>query len=236
MELSFTRFRVYLECPWKYKLMFVDGERIPPTPASSLGQTLHRTLERFHRAGGAGLEDLLEFYGGEWLSAGFKDPETGREFYEKGRRMLEKYFEREKERRTRVVGIEKEFVYPLGRHTVRGMIDRLDLHPDGRHELIDYKTQFDIEKAGPIADNIQLRFYALGLRECLSVTPAWLTIHYLAAGRRESVPYDILGEEELKGLILETADKIEAGKFAPDTSFCPRCGLRKTCALSAARD
>ena len=145
MEISFTQFRVYTECPWKYKLLFVDRKRIPQTPNSSLGQSLHRALETFHRGDLGTLDSLLESYERRWVSGGFSSDAEADEYFAKGRRMLERYFAQEADRRTQVEGIEKEFFYPLGRHMVRGMVDRLDLHPDGRYEVIDYKSRFGSE-------------------------------------------------------------------------------------------
>lgn len=239
MEISFTRFRVYLECPWKYKLLFVDGRRIPLSPASSLGVSLHRALERYHRERRGELRELLDCLDHEWLHAGYPDAETKLKWHGRARRILERYHEGELERRSEIVGVEREFVYPLGRHEVRGMIDRIDRQPDGRFEVIDYKTAVDVRgdslPASP-AEHLQLRFYALGARECLAVSPAILTLHYLAAGRRDSAPYDPAGEEELKETIAGVASRIEAGRWSPDTGFCPRCDFRRACAFSVAKD
>ena len=236
MEISFTRLRVYLECPWKYKLQFLDGRRIPLTPASSLGLSLHRALEAFHRKDAGSLEDLLDCYDDRWLGSGYPDDETKERWYQKGQRILEGYHEREPDRRTEIVGVEREFVYPLGDHTVRGMIDRLDRHPDGRHEVIDYKTHLDFETEAQLADDLQLRFYGLGVREALGVTPALLSVDYVAVGRRVSVPYDASKEAALKALIVKTADAIDAGAFEADTAYCPKCAYRETCPFSAAKD
>ena len=52
MEISFTKLRVYRECPWKYQLQFVAGWRIPLTPAGSLGLSLQQSMMSLDRAGG----------------------------------------------------------------------------------------------------------------------------------------------------------------------------------------
>jgi RecB family exonuclease len=235
VEISFTRFRVYSECPWKYKLMFVDGQKVALTPASSLGLSLHRALESFHRSRINELDKLLDCFERRWIGGGYADEEEKRRFFDKGVKILEKYFNQEQDRRTQVEGIEREFIYPLGRHTARGMIDRMDKLPDGGIEIIDYKTQLDSDPSGSFDRTLQLRFYALGVRESLGIKPALLTIHYLASGKRESLPYDDSGEDELKSLIERAADRIEAGDFKPDTSYCPLCEFRKTCTHSIAR-
>lgn len=241
MEISFTRLRVYLECPWKYKLHFGQSQKIAATPASSLGISLHRALECFYLGGGDGLESLWRCYDRQWVNDGYLDEDARTRWHAKGRRILARYFESQSSRRTKVIGVEKEFIYSLGRHTVRGMIDRIDLHPDGRRELIDYKMRLNFKKdlsaaasgSSGVGESLQLRFYALGAREGLGYKPDVLTVSYLAAGREESAPYDDSGEGRLKVLIASCADRIEAGDFGPDTSFCPRCAFQKTCALAA---
>ena len=54
-------------------------------------------------------------------------------------------------RSARVIGLEKEFVWTLGAHEVRGMIDRVDQGPDGAYELIDYKTGPDAPTPAQVA-------------------------------------------------------------------------------------
>lgn len=233
MEISFTRLRIFLECPWKYKLLFKDGEHIPPSPAASLGLSLHRTLEEYHRGGPEELDRLLALFWRHWLDQGFQDPAQREEWREKGRKILGRHFEAERSRRARIVGVEKEFIYELGGHKVRGMIDRIDMHPDGRCELIDYKT--GAPQSGAIAGDLQMRFYALGAREGLGLDLGILTFRYLASGKIVSAPYDRAGEEDLKDVIRKAADAIEVGEFKADTSFCPRCGSKGICAFFVVR-
>lgn len=239
MEISFSRFRIHRECPWKYKLQFVDGRKPPLDPPASLGISLHRALERWHASGSSQRQDLADAFDLEFVRSGYADASERMKWSRKGLRILEKYYETELSRRTEVLGSEREFVFPVGRHTARGMIDRVDRHPDGRVELIDYKTRFGLRPDDPAPDpaesDLQLRFYALGAKLGLGLSPALLSVHYLAAGRVETRPYDGKGEEELKAMIAETADRIEAGGFGPDTSFCRRCVFRDACDFSIAR-
>ena len=234
MELSFTKLRVYRECPWKYRLQMVEGRRIPLTPAGSLGLSLHRALECFHRQEAPSDADLWDCYERRWMSQGYPDQQIRERWFAKGRRILEKYLESERERRTVIVAVEREFTYPLGRHAVRGMIDRIDRHPAGRLEVIDYKTAGEGEALYP-TDELQLRFYGLGCRESLAMEPALLSVCLVAAGRRLTVAYDAEAEGRLKGMITEAADRIAAGDFSPDRSFCPGCDFRMTCACFAAK-
>jgi DNA helicase-2/ATP-dependent DNA helicase PcrA len=239
VEISFSRFRIHRECPWKYKLQFVDGRKPTLDPPASLGLSLHRALERWHGSGSSDKQDLLDAFDLEFVRAGYPDASTRTQWSRKGLRILEKYHEHELSRRAETLGSEKEFIFALGPHTVRGMIDRVDRLPDGRIELVDYKTRFGLGPDDPAPDpkeaDLQLRFYALGAKKGLGLEPSVLTVHYLAAGRVESRPYTGEGEEELEAMILETASEIEAKNYGPDTSFCPRCVFRKDCEFSVSR-
>lgn len=233
MEISYTRYRIYRECPWKYKLLFSEGRRIELNPKSSFGLSIHRALETWLRSGDDSEDALLDALKARWLTDGYPDEATESRWYAKGVRALTRFHGEESSRRARVIGVEKEFVWPLGRHTVRGMIDRIDQGPDGAYELIDYKT-------GPVAPtdeqlraDLQLRFYALGARKALGLSAATVTSDCVIAGRRVSVPYDASGEAALIADIAAAADAIEAGRFEPDTRYCPRCDFRAACPHAA---
>ncbi|MDE2236990.1 MAG: PD-(D/E)XK nuclease family protein, partial [Elusimicrobia bacterium] len=122
-------FAAWRRGPAEYKLRFVDGRRPPLDEPSSLGISLHRALERYHRAGEPGWEALAQAYEAEFLRAGYPDEEARERWRRKGLRILKAYQRGESSRRTKILGNEREFVFPLGRHTVRGMVDRIDLHP-----------------------------------------------------------------------------------------------------------
>lgn len=234
MEISFTRWRVYRECPWKYKLHFVDGLKIPPTPKASFGLSLHRAIEAWKDAGDDSLDALLEALHAQWNDRGYADEDEETRWRRKAERALTRWHADETARRSKVVASEKEFIWQLGSHRVRGMIDRVEQRPDGAYELVDYKTG-DAPDEARVAADAQMRFYALGARRGLGLTPAWLTVDAVTAGARVSAPYDGKGEEALAADITAAAASIEAGSFTPDTSFCPRCDFRKACTFSVAK-
>lgn len=235
MEISFTRYRIYRECPWKYKLIFVDGRRIPLNAKSSYGLSLHRALEAWLPSGDDSLEALFDALRRRWLPEGYADETAEARWYAKAERTLARFHAEESSRRSRVIAVEKEFIWTLGSHEVRGKIDRIDQGPDGAYELIDYKTGPDAPEPARVAADVQLRFYALGARRGLDLRAATLTMDCVTAGERVSAPYDPSGEEALAADIAAAAASIEAGDFKPDTRFCPRCDFKSDCAYSIVR-
>ncbi len=235
MELSFTRYRIYRECPWKYKLIFVDGRRIPPTAKSSFGLSIHRALEDWLSSGDDSEEALSAALRAAWRRDGYADEDEESRWRLKAERALHRQREVELSRRSRVVALEKEFVWELGAHTVRGMIDRVDQGPDGAYELIDYKTGPSVPTPAQVAADAQLRFYALGARSALGFSPATLTVDCVVAGARVSAAYDPSGEAALRADAAAAADAAAGGVFLPNASFCPRCDFRRDCAYSAVK-
>ncbi len=235
-RLSWSRFRAFNDCAYKYKLLYLDRRRPPLSAGSSLGHSLHRCLEAFYREDGGALERLLELYDETWMHQGYADATEQVEYYAKGRKILERYWELEASRRSRVFLVEKEFAFKLGPHVVQGIIDRVDLHPDGTYEVIDYKTQQEPASEDEVRANLQLRIYGLAMVEAFKLVPARLSLLYVSRAAIVGVPYDRSGEPELKRLLSDTAERAAAGRYDPDIRHCPRCDFRRHCGFSVAKD
>jgi len=230
IELSYSQVRSFLSCPWQCKLRYVDFLRAPLSPAASLGISLHRALESYHRESLNGLEGLLQAYDDRWVHHGFTSAQEQMEWYRKGEDILRAYLEHDADRKSEVLGVEREFVMPLGPHQVIGTIDRIDRLPDGTHEIIDYKTHTDFIDEARLAEDLQMGIYAVGAREGLGIEPDRLTIEYVAVGRRVSIPCDPARDEAIKALVSRVADLMAWGRaFKADTSFCPKCAYRNRC-------
>ena len=68
-ELNYSKIKTYMECPLLYKYKYMENKREGLVPASSLGVSIHRALEEYHRNSNDPSE-LLAYYDDCWLGAG----------------------------------------------------------------------------------------------------------------------------------------------------------------------
>ncbi len=209
--------------------------KVPPNPYISLGLTVHKTLEEYHKAGKNSHEDLMDFYNQHWVNEGFLNPQQTMHFYEKGKKMLSQYFEFCQARKTEVVGVEKEFKYNVGKRTLRGIIDRIDRWPDGTYEVIDYKTHAEMWDQSKIDSDLQLTLYSLGCKNALNIEPSALSYFFLAHNKVVTTTRSAEQEKAALGELEAVARKIERMDFAPNTTMCFRCDFKSSCRHSVVR-
>ena len=227
-ELNFSKIKTYRECPLLYKYKYIEGKREGLVPASSLGVSIHRTLEEYHRQSNDPSE-LLSYYDDMWLGAGYASAGEQMEWYLKGKKMLETYAQREYERKTTVDSTEREFIFQEGEWTLRGKIDRIDKRPDGSWEVIDYKTGTDVDLSQPITDSLQLGIYAVGARRAWHLERGKATFYFIAFDQTQSAPFESFDEQKILETFIKTGEKIVAEDFSPNTANCANCPFNTRC-------
>lgn len=235
LELNYSKIKSYLDCPRLYKYIYVEQKRAPLTAGASLGISIHRALEVYHRTGG-GLESLLESYDANWVNGGFSSSQEQVEFYNRGRDMLERYWNSDRDRKSRVVHVEKDFEFAMEKWRVRGTMDRVDLHPDGTWEIIDYKTGTEIKSEAEMTDSLQMGIYGLGMKRGLGISPDRITFWFLAQTKKATVFYDSSREESVLSVFKDAGEAILAEDYSPNTSNCRFCGFRKICGFSPEKE
>ncbi|WP_372592715.1 RecB family exonuclease [Actinotalea sp.] len=192
--LSPSRANDYLQCPLLFRFRVVDRLPEPPSAAATRGTLVHAVLEglfdlpagsRTHEAAVAALPaawqamveerpDLVEV-----LPAGDDlDP-----WFAPARDLLATYFTLEDPNRLQPA--EREMVVRLDLAEdleLRGVVDRLDVAPDGALRVVDYKTGRSPRAGYEGSALFQMRFYALLLARLRGRMPAMLQLIYLGDG------------------------------------------------------
>ncbi|MBA2507036.1 MAG: ATP-dependent helicase [Thermoleophilaceae bacterium] len=230
LMLSASDIETYRICPLKYK--FARVFRIPqePTINQRFGIVVHQVLERFHGQGGGALEHLMDLFEVSWRRAGFGDANDDLQFREKAVSALTRYWEADRDRRSEVAWSERSFSFKIGPHLLRGRVDRVDRHPDGSYELIDYKTGKP-KSAAELGEDLQLSIYQMGARESWELETAAQSYYYVLDNEKVPVEHSPEQLDRVRASVAEIADGILAQDFEPTPSpeICPFCDYRIIC-------
>ena len=235
LVLSASDIETYRTCPLKYK--FARVFRIPsePTINQRFGIVIHQVLERWHRADAGGgrvgtLDELLGLLEAGWRRNGFGPSDEERQLHEKATAALQRYHARCHAEPAQPVWFEKAFSFRLGAHTLRGRVDRVDELPDGRYELIDYKTGRP-KTQSQLREDVQLSLYAVGAREAWHVDAERQSYLYVLDDEKVPVPTADIDRDWISETVAEVADGILGQGFEPTPSYaaCSTCDYRIAC-------
>jgi DNA helicase-2/ATP-dependent DNA helicase PcrA len=226
LMLSASDIDTYRLCPLKYK--FARVFRIPqePTIHQRFGIVIHQVLERWHQSGG----DLIELFEVAWRRNGFGDSDDEQQFRARALVALRRYADQDRASDAEPVWFERSFAFRLGPHLLRGRVDRVDRHPDGTYELIDYKTG-KAKSEEDLREDVQLSLYQMGARESWRLKTSAQSYMYVLTGEKVPVEHS---EEELarvRETVAEIAEGIRAQDFDPKPSrdVCSFCDYRIIC-------
>lgn len=220
----------YRACPLRYK--FARVLRIPqqPTVAQRFGIVVHQVLERWHAQGGTQLGELQGLLQAGWRRSGLIGVADEQRLWVRAQEAMVRYHARDAAEASSPVWLERSFEFRLGDHTLRGRVDRVDRHPDGVYELVDYKTGRP-KAADELRSDVQLQLYAVAAQDAWGLDAPRQSYHYVLDD--EKVPLEADGVE--RDRIGVTVDEVGAGilgqEFEPTPSYetCAMCDYRLTC-------
>jgi putative RecB family exonuclease len=216
--LSPSRASDFMSCPLLFRFRSIDKLPEPPSVDAVRGTVVHKVLEDLfdlpaadrtpERAAGMVLpawEAVLEAE--PTLATMFPEHDEGAAigaWLASCRDVLARYFTLEDPSRLEPADREL-YVEALTdtRLLLRGVVDRVDVAPDGAIRVVDYKTSRSPREQFEGAALFQLKFYALVLWRTRGVIPTRLQIVYL--GNSEILHYDP-DEQDL----LATERKVQA--------------------------
>jgi DNA helicase II / ATP-dependent DNA helicase PcrA len=230
LMLSASDIDTYRICPLKYK--FARVFRIPqePTIYQRFGIVLHQVLERFHSQRGGSLATLMDLFEASWRRSGFGDSDDELQFRERAVAALEGYWQREQDSESEAVWFERSFAFRIGPHLLRGRVDRVDRHPDGSYELIDYKTG-RAKTEQELREDVQLSVYQMGARESWGIETSAQSYFYVLTGEKVPVAHSDEELDRVRATVSDIAGGILKQRFEPTPSpeICRFCDYRIIC-------
>jgi putative RecB family exonuclease len=189
-SLSPSSFSAFKDCPLAFKLSYLERLPEPPSAAASKGTLVHRALERLmcrppaERSLAAALADLADARvelaeHPEFAGLGLT-PEELDAFHADAARLVERYFQLEDPTRVHPIGLELKLTAKIGKVTLRGIIDRLEIADDGEWVITDYKTGSVPSEQREQARLAGVHIYALLCEQMLGRRPARVQLLYLS--------------------------------------------------------
>lgn len=243
--LSPSRANDYLQCPLLFRFRVVDRLPEPPSAAPVRGTLVHAVLERLFDApaGARTLDAARALLAPCWEELVGQRPElvdvldggdTATLFAEASA-LLETYFTLEDPNRLEPEARELSVSVDLeGGLRLRGIVDRLDVAPDGAIRVVDYKTGRSPSQGFEGAALFQMRFYALVLARLRGRTPAMLQLVYLGDGTMlRHTPDDAelaTTERRVRAIWAGIRSTAEAGTWQPRPgALCSWCAHQALC-------
>lgn len=234
--LSYTQVDTYLRCPQMYQYRFVFRLPTRPRPQMQFGRILHEALKdalgSIERDNPLTWEMVDSAYVSAWARERFCAPEQAPSLQDLGRTYLRRAFDAGD--LSKPLLLEQPFSLRVDGLRLTGRIDRVDRHPDGSYEVIDYKTG-SAKRAAELQRDLQLGVYALAAREVFRFDPLSLSYYYLETSERVTVDKPLQSLEEDRQAIVKVAEGIRAELFPakPDRMKCSGCDFRLLCPSSA---
>lgn len=246
-KYSNSKIQTFDNCRLKYKYKYIDKKDpvVPQTIEAFLGDKVHRTLEKLYQdlkyEKDNTKEDLIKHYRKIWEEEWdddiliVKDYEA-KHYKKKGERMIKEYYDRKKPfNQAKTIGLETTDYYELDdERKIHIRIDRLASPEENIYEIHDYKTSNTLKSQDEADRDLQLRIYALGVKNMYpnaeKITLIW---HYLEHNREVKSEIQLDSLEEIEQRVLKKIDDIEeADEYPPRLSpLCDYCEYKKICPL-----
>ena len=190
-SLSPSKVASFKDCALAFRFSTIDRIPEPPSPWTSKGSLVHRALELLFSEvprGRRSREAALVQLGRAWTELRHTPEFTGlaldaaaeEELYADAAGLVGNYFRLEDPDAVAAIGIELGLEAQLGTLRLRGILDRLDLDPDGGLVVTDYKTG---KAPGAGHENPRLggvHFYAFLCEQVLGRRPSRVQLLHLA--------------------------------------------------------
>ncbi|NNU28773.1 RecB family exonuclease [Isoptericola sediminis] len=249
--LSPSRANDFMQCPLLFRFRTVDRLPEPPSSAAARGTLVHAVLERLYDAplGERTPEAARALLPGEWERLVEVEPRYAELFtpggdatgqpletwLEGAGRLLGTYFTLEDPNRLEPAARELKVESQLeDGPLLRGVVDRLDVAPDGAVRVVDYKSGRSPRPGFEASALFQMRFYGLVVWRERGVLPKMLQLVYLGDGqvlRAEPRARELeVTEAKVRSLWDAITTAARRGEFVPKQSkLCGWCAHQAVC-------
>jgi putative RecB family exonuclease len=243
--LTPSKVTAFTNCPLAFRYSVIEHRPEPPSPHAVKGTLVHAALEGLfwnHKAG-----QRSEAVAQTELDRAWRELQSDLEFIElhlpesdaeaflrDARVLVANYFRLEDPNAVHAIGVELGVEFEDNGMRLRGIIDRLDLGPDGELIVIDYKTgrapsvRYEQGKMGGV------QTYALLCERILGRAPAEVRLLHLrdpVVLSAVATPQTIRGQKARTSAVWDAIERACATEdFRPKTGpLCNYCHFKPSC-------
>ena len=244
-SLSPSKVTTFRQCALAFRFTAIERLPEPPTVWTVRGTLVHSALERLfwrhpqgERSQAAALSELASAWGDlqadpEWIGLALS-PGDADSFRSEAEDLVKNYFRLEDPNDVTPIGIEVTLEARLGDLRLRGIIDRLDLTPEGELVVVDYKTGRAPSVAFEQAKLVGVHIYALLCSEVLGRRPVEVRLLHLkepTAIIAQPSEQAISGQRQKALAVWSAVERACVSEdFRPQTSqLCKFCRFQEFC-------
>lgn len=233
-SFSFSQLAAFDKCPLQYKFAYIFRIPILGSFQRSFGQSIHRTFEllgRVYLAGGT-LEavDALSIFKKCWLNEWYSDSAHHDQWFTLGEQATLHFLRVLETEKPPMKELELPFTLVLGKHSLKGRIDRVDLLPDGSYAIYDYKTG-EAKDELKASDKKQLHLYQIAFEKEGKKVSRLVYVYVKEWIEREVEVLTEKGKATLLEKIEKNMEEILRSDFSPtpEAHICRTCDFRQIC-------
>jgi putative RecB family exonuclease len=248
--LTPSKVAAFTSCPLAFRFSQIDHLPEPTSPAAVKGTLVHAALEGlfWNRAQGArseaaAMNELARAWSAlasdpEFIELALSDAEA-EAFFEDARMLIGNYFRLEDPNAVHAIGVELGVEVNQNGLRLRGIIDRLDLTPDGQLVVVDYKTGRAPSERYEHGNLVGVQTYALLCERLLGRVPVEVRLLHLRepmAITAVATPQTVRGQRLRTTAVWDAIERACASEdFRPRVGpLCNYCHFKPTCPAFAA--
>lgn len=237
MRISYSAFENYNGCPARYKFQYVDRISVPKKTELVFGSLMHAVVDMALKRDPIipPIQELEKFFNLGFANVPFKDSLSKKQYSAVGKEMIKTFHRSLTPGLRTTLATEKRFAIDLNdKHSLVGIIDRIDKLPFGAFEVIDYKTNFKPKTQDEVDQDKQLGVYKFATEHFWpEAKDVRLSLFYLRSNQKLTTTRDEEGTKILIDEIIATADKIESdNEWKPKKNpLCGWCDFQHLCPL-----
>ncbi len=256
LSFSYSKMGMYKECPQKYKFRYVHMLPEQPKCYFAFGSALHAVMEFIYNPTKPvfpTLAEALAFFDTTWNKTsfeqkGYSSVDKELEGYAEGRRILETFYAANAATFKHPLSVEIKSTLDMDGLSLISILDRMDYLGDGKIKILDYKTGKTVQREPDqlymyqkVVENSPVIKALVQAKDpsVKNVQVSELSFYHLPT--LTELKFERASDKEIFEFwqgVLQIADKIRAGQFAPTPgeNQCRWCDYRNLCPVFTGKE